>query len=112
MIISKELEAALGAALAQARRRRHEYLCVEHLLYALLEDGHARDIVLHCGGNVERLKREIEDFFEQDLTKAPAGAERRPADAARSSGFMERAILHVKYSGKRKSTMATSWRDI
>ena len=42
-MISKELETTLSGAVAQARRRRHEYLCVEHLLYAMLDEPHGRD---------------------------------------------------------------------
>ena len=102
MIISKELEVTLSTALNQARKRRHEYLCVEHLLYAILNDPHGRDILVQCGGNIERLKRAIEDFFEKELESAPSGSDPVIQQTVAFERVMERAILHVKYSGKKE----------
>jgi ATP-dependent Clp protease ATP-binding subunit ClpA len=88
--------------LSQARQRRHEYLCVEHLLYAILDDPHGRDILVQCGSNIERLRRSIEDFFEKELETAPPGTEPAIQQTVAFERVMERAILHVKYSGKRE----------
>ena len=102
MIISKELEVTLSSALNQARRRRHEYLCVEHLLYAILNDPHGRDILVRCGGNIERLKLAIEDYFDKEMESAPSGTEPVIQQTVAFERVMERAILHVKYSGKKE----------
>lgn len=99
-MISKEVEKTLNAALVAARNRRHEYLCVEHLLFAILDDPHGREIVLHCGGDVVRLKKEVETFFDQQLEKAPTGKELVIQQTVAFERVMERAILHVKSSGK------------
>src|SRR5262249_38526976 len=49
-MISKELEGTLNAALKEAKSRRHEYVCLEHLLYALLQDKDASSAIINCGG--------------------------------------------------------------
>jgi len=65
-MITKELEKTLGAALEEAIKRRHEYVTLEHLLLALLSDRTASDVIYHCGGNIDSLKKEIEQFFEEN----------------------------------------------
>jgi ATP-dependent Clp protease ATP-binding subunit ClpA len=62
-MITRELENALSASLEEAIKRQHEYVTLEHLLLALLDDPRASDVIYHCGGNVESLKQEIEQFF-------------------------------------------------
>ncbi len=74
-MISKQLEAALGEALREARRRRHEYLCAEHVLYALLDDDYGRRILESCGARVENLRRKLNDFLEQEVSPVPEGQE-------------------------------------
>jgi len=101
-MISKETQKTLQAALLQSRRRRHEYLCVEHLLYAILEDPHGQDIVTNCGGSVIRLRRSIEDFFDKELEKTPPGAKVAVQQTLAFERVMQRALLHVKYSGKKE----------
>ena len=58
-MISKELSATLSFAVSEAKKRRHEYVSIEHVLFAILHDNDGIDIVDNCGGNIERLKNEI-----------------------------------------------------
>ncbi|HKG59421.1 MAG TPA: ATP-dependent Clp protease ATP-binding subunit ClpA [Pyrinomonadaceae bacterium] len=62
-MITKELENTLNLAIAEATTRQHEYVTLEHLLLALLNDPTARDVIYACGGNLNALKKEIEEFF-------------------------------------------------
>ncbi len=62
-MITKELENTLNLALAEATTRQHEYVTLEHLLLALLNDPTARDVIYHCGGSLDALKKDIEEFF-------------------------------------------------
>jgi ATP-dependent Clp protease ATP-binding subunit ClpA len=62
-MITKELENTLSLAVAEATNRQHEYVTLEHLLLALLVDPTARDVIYSCGGNLNTLKKEIEEFF-------------------------------------------------
>ena len=62
-MISKELETTLNFALKEAKSRRHEYVSLEHLLYALLRDKDGKSAILACGGDLERLNKALEEFF-------------------------------------------------
>ena len=55
-MISKHLETALEAAVQEAQRRRHEYLCAEHLLFVLLDDDMGQRILERCGADLDRLR--------------------------------------------------------
>ncbi len=74
-MISKELSATLGLAVREAKKRRHEYVCIEHVLFAILFDETGREIIESCGGNVENLKRALENFFIDRLESIPEGNE-------------------------------------
>ncbi len=99
-MISKEVETTLGMALTQARDRRHVYLCVEHILYAVLHEPHGRTIIEDCGGNVDRLRLELEEFFDSKVEKASNDTESVVQQTVGFERVMQRAFLHVKYSGK------------
>jgi ATP-dependent Clp protease ATP-binding subunit ClpA len=64
-MITKELQNTLSAALEEAIRRQHEYVTLEHLLFALLNDRTASNVIYHCGGNIDSLKKELEQFFDE-----------------------------------------------
>ncbi len=102
MELSKGLENTMSAALREARKRRHEYFCPEHLLYALLEDDYGRDIVTHCGGDVVALKQLLEDFFQHNLERVPGGRTYLPQQTAGFERLMQRAITHVHYASKKQ----------
>jgi ATP-dependent Clp protease ATP-binding subunit ClpA len=100
MRISRELEISLALAINEARRRRHELVCIEHLLYALLHDQDVVDIIRQCGGDVDGLKRALENFLEQNLEKLPEGV---PVNPQQTTGFqrvLQRAAAHVQSAGK------------
>ncbi|GMU91798.1 MAG: ATPase AAA [Candidatus Hydrogenedentota bacterium] len=101
-MFSKSLEMTLGAAVKEAQRRRHEYLCVEHLLFALLDDSQGREILLNCGANVNNLRASLEDFFERQLPTVGGKRDYVPQQTIALERLMERAIAHVHYSGKKE----------
>ena len=65
--ISRELQITLQAAYREAVARRHAYLTVEHILYALLHDARGAEIIAHSGGQVETLKAALERFFAEEV---------------------------------------------
>jgi ATP-dependent Clp protease ATP-binding subunit ClpA len=98
--VSAEVEIACSLAQSEAARRRHDLITVEHLLYALLHDDATARVVRGAGGNVDKIKRELDRVLESELTKTP-GTE--PVTPAPSRGFqrvLQRAAIHVQSSGK------------
>src|SRR5215470_4673216 len=100
MRISRELEIALGLAMSEARRRRHEFLSIEHLLYALLHDSDVTEIIRHCGGDVAALKRALEQYLEERIEKLPSGIEMQPQQTVGFQRVIQRAAAHVQSAGK------------
>ncbi len=68
-MISKELSTTLGFAVREAKKRRHEYVCVEHVLYAILNHETGARTITECGGSPEQIKDELENFFNKNLSK-------------------------------------------
>jgi len=100
-MISKDLEATLNFALKEAKRRRHEYVSLEHLLYALLRDPDAKNAIIACGGDVEKLNKALEEFFDGQMEKLPAGLDRDPQQTLSFHRVLQRAVIHAQ-SAERK----------
>jgi len=96
--VSKELQQTLQSALGDARRRNHEYVTLEHLLFALTSDKVAKEVLLACGADLERLRQEIEEYFERAIQAT--GAERDPEQTAAFQRVLQRAAWHVQGSGR------------
>ncbi len=101
-MLTKELEETLSFAVDEAVRRRHEYVTLEHLLYALLEDKTARDILYNCGAELEELSKEIEDYFEAAVEKMPEGFQQMPELTSTFQATIQYAILQAEGSGQRR----------
>ena len=63
-MLTRELEETLSSAVDEAVKHRHEFVTLEHLLYALLDDSTARDILFSCGAQIDELGRALQDYFE------------------------------------------------
>ena len=101
-MISHKLEMALVMAIREAKARRHEHVTVEHILYGLLHDEHAANIITNCGGDRDSLKRKLETYFAANL---PAIEDEEDGEPAQTIGFnrvLQRAIAHVQSSGKKE----------
>lgn len=99
-MISKEFQVTLGQALKEARERRHEHLCCEHVLFALLQDRRGAEILRACGGNLAHIQRQLEDFFEAAIDAVPEGEDLILQQTPAFERLLERAILHVQFSGR------------
>ncbi|OLC72802.1 MAG: ATP-dependent Clp protease ATP-binding subunit ClpA [Deltaproteobacteria bacterium 13_1_40CM_4_54_4] len=100
-MISKELEGTLKTALKEAQGRRHEYLCLEHLLYALLQDKDASRAIINCGGDIDRLRKSLEEFFNGELETLPANFDQEPQQTLSFHRVLQRAVIHAQ-SAERK----------
>ncbi|MFO8112701.1 MAG: ATP-dependent Clp protease ATP-binding subunit ClpA [Desulfosalsimonadaceae bacterium] len=99
-MISKGLSVVLSQAVKEARKRRHEYVCVEHMLYAILHDSVGIEIIENCGGNVESLQNEIERFFDEKLERVPETQEYILQQTIRFQRVIQRAVNHARSSEK------------
>ncbi|MDH3357604.1 MAG: ATP-dependent Clp protease ATP-binding subunit ClpA, partial [Desulfobacteraceae bacterium] len=95
-MISKELSETLGFAVREAKRRRHEYVCIEHLLLAILYDSEGIEIIENCGGNVENLKNALELFLNQQMESIPEENEYVLQQTVGFQRVIQRAINHVR----------------
>ncbi len=101
-MITRELQATLNFAADEALRRRHELLTLEHLLYAILKDPTGGAAIAHTGGDLDKLKRELEDFFATNLSQLPDGRHQFPEQTAAFERVLERAALQAHASGRQK----------
>ena len=101
-MISKELSETLGFAVREARKRRHEYVCIEHLLFAILYDKNGIEIIENCGGNVLNLRNALELFFSQRMVSIPEGNEYVLQQTVGFQRVLQRAINHVRSAEKQE----------
>ncbi|QDG53269.1 ATP-dependent Clp protease ATP-binding subunit ClpA [Persicimonas caeni] len=99
-MIQRDLEIALSAAVREARQRRHEYLTLEHLLYVLCFDETTRKILKNVGCNLAKLKADLEDFLDNNVDSVPEDVAVEPVQTIAFQRVMQRAIMHVRSSGK------------
>ena len=99
-MIKKELELIIEATIREARLRRHEYLSIEHILYALMHDERGAEIVYNCGGNVPELKRAVLIFFDKNIPKLPPEVREEPQPTVGFNMVLQRALLHTQSAAK------------
>ncbi len=99
-MLTKELEETLSFAVDQAVKHKHEYVTLEHLLYALLEDGSARDILFNCGARLDELGNSLEDYFRDVLEKIPETARHMPELTSTFQSTIQYAVLQAEGSGQ------------
>jgi ATP-dependent Clp protease ATP-binding subunit ClpA len=97
-MITKELENTLNLAVAEATTRQHEYVTLEHLLLALLSDPTARDVIYHCGGNRDRLKKDIEEFFAAHSEMVNVDPSALPEQTIEFQRVLQYALLQAQAS--------------
>jgi len=100
-MIAQELEVSLHMAFVEARQKRHEFITVEHLLLALLDNPSAAEALRACGASIEQLRKDLSQFIGEHT---PTVAGEGEIDTQPTLGFqrvIQRAILHVQSSGKK-----------
>ncbi|HDS1517959.1 TPA: ATP-dependent Clp protease ATP-binding subunit ClpA [Stenotrophomonas maltophilia] len=105
-MFSKDLEHTIGQCYKRAREARHEFMTVEHLLLALLDNPSAQAVLKACGADADRLRQELEQAIEASVSRL---AEDDGRDTQPTLGFqrvLQRAVYHVQSSGKKEVTGA------
>ncbi|HLM61377.1 MAG TPA: Clp protease N-terminal domain-containing protein, partial [Pyrinomonadaceae bacterium] len=100
-MLTRELEETLSYAVDEAVKYKHEYVTLEHLLYALLEDTAARDILFNCGAKIEEIAKALEDYFADVLEKMPAKVKQMPELTSTFQATIQYAILQAEGSGQK-----------
>jgi ATP-dependent Clp protease ATP-binding subunit ClpA len=96
--VSKELQQTLQNAVAEARRRRHEYVTLEHLLHAMVKDKVASEVLVACGGDLEKLEKDLAEYLDRTLESVASGHD--PEQTAAFQRVLQRAAWHVQGSGR------------
>jgi ATP-dependent Clp protease ATP-binding subunit ClpA len=99
-MLSRELQVTLQLAVTEAVNRRHEYVCLEHLLYAMLHDVTTSNILENSGADLEELKRKLTRYLDEQVERMPKGDAVMPRYAIGVQRALQRAALHVQSSGR------------
>jgi ATP-dependent Clp protease ATP-binding subunit ClpA len=105
-MLSKELEFTLNLAFKEAREKRHEFMTVEHLLLALLDNPTAAEVLKSCGADMEKLRQELVAFLNETTPLLPAQDTRETQPTLGFQRVLQRAVFHVQSSGKKEVTGA------
>ena len=106
-MLSKDLEHTLNDAFRGARAKRHEFMTVEHLLLALLDNNEALQVLKACGADIGNLRGDLVEFVDATTPLIPQDEDER--DTQPTLGFqrvLQRAVFHVQSSGKSEVTGA------
>ncbi len=99
-MLTRELEETLSFAVDQAVKFKHEFVTLEHLLFALLDDSSARDILFNCGARLEELGISLEDYFRDVLERVPESAKHPPELTSTFQSTIQYAVLQAEGSGQ------------
>jgi ATP-dependent Clp protease ATP-binding subunit ClpA len=105
-MLSKELEFTLNLAFKEAREKSHEFMTVEHLLYALLGNPSAVEVLRACGADIEVLKHEVGQFLDETTPKLSSDDARETQPTLGFQRVLQRAVFHVQSSDKQDVTGA------
>ena len=100
-MLSKDLEFTLNAAFREARDKNHEFMTVEHLLLALLDNSAASSVLRACGADIDILKRDISVFLDE-TTPLLHDDESETQPTLGFQRVLQRAVFHVQSTGKRE----------
>ena len=98
-MISRELEFIFNLSLREAQQRRHDLVTLEHLLWGMLHDAYAKDVLVHCGADLDELKVEIEKHLDS-IEQVPEGIEYKMDETLAVNRVLQRAAIHVQSAGK------------
>jgi len=101
-MIARQLQATFEVALNEAVQRRHEYVTLEHLLFALLRDPEASVVLRHVGADLEALERELDAFMKKTYQRLPDDRPVEPEMTAMFQRVVQYAQLHAKSAGQKE----------
>ena len=107
-MLSKELEYTLNHAFKEAREKHHEFMTVEHLLLALLDNPTASPILSACGANIDKLRLQLSDFIDNNIPQLPDDGESETQPTLGFQRVIQRAVFQVQSSEQGEATGANA----
>lgn len=106
-MLNRDLEATLNTAFKDARAKHHEFMTVEHLLLSLISNEAAKEVLIACGAEIDRLSKDLQDFVDSTTPLlSDADSERETQPTLGFQRVLQRAVFHVQSSGKSEVTGA------
>ena len=102
VMLSRELQVTLQLAMTEAQSRRHEYVCLEHVLYAMLHDFTTSNVLKQCGANIDSLRRKLQGYLDDGVERMGRGVEVTPRYATGVQRALQRAAVHAQSAGRRE----------
>ena len=99
-MLTRELEETLNTAVKEAVKHKHEFVTLEHLLFALLDDDAAQEILFNCGAHIDELNRALLEYFDNVLEKIPADIKTMPELTSTFQSTISYAVLQAEGSGQ------------
>ncbi len=99
-MLTRELQETLRRALEYALERRHEFLLLEHLLLAMLDDVAAQEILAACGADMDALRTDLTAFLDEQVESLPEGTDVEPQQTLSFQRVLQRAAMHVRSAGR------------
>ena len=100
-MITRELELTFAMALREAESRRHEFVCLEHILFAMLLDARATDILRNCGADLVALKDSLDEYLSA-MEALPRRVHCEPEQTVSVNRVLQRAAVHAQSAGTRR----------
>jgi ATP-dependent Clp protease ATP-binding subunit ClpA len=101
-MLGKELEVTLNNAFKNAHDKRHEFITVEHLLLALLDNASAGAVIVACGCDIKALRGQLTQFIDETISLIPEGIQRDTQPTLGFQRVLQRAVFHVQASDKKE----------
>jgi ATP-dependent Clp protease ATP-binding subunit ClpA len=101
-MFSTSLEIILTVAYREATARRHTHLTLEHLLYALCHDPEGERILAACGGDLPRLRQDLDGFLKKSVEQFARGQQKEPEQTLAFRRVLQTAVLHVQSAGRQE----------
>ena len=108
-MLTKELEVTLNRAFKEARAQRHEFITIEHLLLALLDNGEASKVLRACGADLQQLRKDLASFIRETAPLLPLLDSRDTQPTLGFQRVLQRAVFHVQSAGRKEVTGPTCW---
>src|ERR1700732_4004565 len=102
IMLSRELQVTLQLAMTEAVNRRHEFVCLEHLLFAMLHDVTTTTILKSCGAKPDALRRKLAHYLDEQVERMPKGETLSPRYAIGVQRALQRAALDVQSAGRQE----------